>query len=134
MTTPPLTSNPFVTDLPLIQHPILSEEISQMLLKGCATVSEKGGLAGINICERCLLSCSNLSGTQKVPHVCLSEKGLPIQSAPRVFTKMLVPMVGVHIYPYLDDCLIIAKSRDMLLSFSAAILGYVERCRLFSQC
>jgi ribonuclease HI len=43
-----------------------------------------------------------------------------LSTAPRVFTKILAPIVGslhlrgVHIYPYLDDCLIVAKSRQLL--------------------
>jgi ribonuclease HI len=44
-----------------------------------------------------------------------------LSTAPRVFTKILAPVIGllhrrgIHIYPYLDDCLIVAKSRDQLI-------------------
>jgi ribonuclease HI len=50
-----------------------------------------------------------------------------LSTAPRVFTKILAPIIGllhrqgIHIYPYLDDCLVVAKSpeqlqRDILLT------------------
>jgi len=44
-----------------------------------------------------------------------------LNTAPRVFTKVLAPVIGflhsqgVYVYPYLDDCLIVAKSRTMLV-------------------
>jgi hypothetical protein len=43
-----------------------------------------------------------------------------LATAPRVFTKVLAPIIGilhqmgVYVYPYLDDCLIAAKSLDQL--------------------
>jgi hypothetical protein len=43
-----------------------------------------------------------------------------LSTAPRVFTKVLAPVVGylhqqgVHLYPYLDDCLLVEKTPDML--------------------
>jgi ribonuclease HI len=43
-----------------------------------------------------------------------------LSTAPRVFTKILAPVIGllhqrgIHIYPYLDDCLIVAKSKQRL--------------------
>jgi ribonuclease HI len=43
-----------------------------------------------------------------------------LSTAPRVFTKILAPVIGllhqkgIYIYPYLDDCLIVAKSKHML--------------------
>jgi hypothetical protein len=44
-----------------------------------------------------------------------------LSTAPRVFTKILAPVIGmlhhqgVYIYPYLDDCLVVAKSKDQLV-------------------
>ena len=44
-----------------------------------------------------------------------------LSTAPRVFTKMLAPVIGllhsrgIHIFPYLDDCLIVAKTKDQLI-------------------
>jgi hypothetical protein len=75
-----------------------------------------------------------------------------LSTAPRVFTKMLAPVIGllhqrgVHIYPYLDDCLIVAKSRDQLhrailltqdilmqagfvINFKKSLLSPVQRLR-----
>ena len=183
MATPLLTTTPYVTDLPLIQHLILLEEINQMLLKDAIeevsgtipsfystfflvpkkkrlasytesqrfnrvrssrnvqnvnciqgfTVSVTRGLAGINRFERCVHSCPDFTCTQKVPQVCIPEKSLPVQGA-SLWTKLsskglyqgvgtATPIVGffaaflagVHIYPYLDNCLIVGKSKDMLL-------------------
>jgi hypothetical protein len=43
-----------------------------------------------------------------------------LSTAPRIFTKMLAPVVGylhqlgIYLYPYLDDCLLVAKSRQEL--------------------
>jgi ribonuclease HI len=43
-----------------------------------------------------------------------------LSTAPRVFTKVLAPVVGylhqqgVHLYPYLDDCLLVAKNPQTL--------------------
>ena len=44
-----------------------------------------------------------------------------ISTAPRVFTKVLAPLVGflhhkgIRLFPYLDDCLIVARSAPQLL-------------------
>jgi hypothetical protein len=43
-----------------------------------------------------------------------------LATAPRVFTKILAPIIGllhqmgIFVYPYLDDCLIVGKSLDQL--------------------
>ena len=43
-----------------------------------------------------------------------------LSTAPRVFTKVLAPVIGLlhrqgcHIFPYLDDCLVVAKSPQLL--------------------
>ena len=44
-----------------------------------------------------------------------------ISTAPRVFTKVLAPLVGflhhkgIRLFPYLDDCLIVARAAPQLL-------------------
>jgi hypothetical protein len=44
-----------------------------------------------------------------------------LSTAPRVFTKVLAPIVailhrkGIFLYPYLDDCLLVAKSKELLI-------------------
>jgi hypothetical protein len=44
-----------------------------------------------------------------------------LSTAPRVFTNILAPVIGmlhhqgIYIYPYLDDCLVVAKFKDQLM-------------------
>ena len=56
-----------------------------------------------------------------------------LSSAPRVFTKILAPLVahihlqGIHFIPYLDDCLIIAKSKKDLVMHVQEAVRLLER-------
>jgi ribonuclease HI len=58
-----------------------------------------------------------------------------LSTAPRVFTKVLAPVVGylhqhgIHLYPYLDDCLLVGKTKEQLLhaiQFTLKILTRLE--------
>ena len=55
-----------------------------------------------------------------------------LTTAPRVFTTILAPVVslihrqGIRFHPYLDDCLIIAKTQDHLTSHVQIALSILQ--------
>jgi hypothetical protein len=86
-------------------------------------------LAGVNRSQRCIFSCSNASETLQTPQIRFPRDYIPVQgsslpfglsTAPRVFTKVLAPVVGylhqqgIFLFPYLDDCLLVAKDQQLL--------------------
>ena len=91
------------------------------------TRSKTGGLVSFAGSEGRLLPCSDTSFTPALSSIRLRRKVyqfkvLPfgLSSAPRVFTKMLAPIVtlihlrGIRFHPYLDDCLLIASNPKVL--------------------
>jgi ribonuclease HI len=175
---PPLTLKIKKTILPLVQHPVLLEEIEHMLLKHAIQevdpqtpgfystfflVPKKDGgqrpvlnLKGLNkyvpnktfkmqtlqVVQQQLQKgdwLASLDLKDAYFHVPIHPeyqkymrfeflgkvyqfRVLPfgLSTAPRVFTKILAPVIGllhqegIHVYPYLDDCLIVAKSPQQL--------------------
>ena len=88
-------------------------------------VNEERRLSGIARFERRVLLDSHSGKSPQISQIYLEEPEVPVSlppfgltSAPRVFTKVLKPVVanlrrqGIRIVIYLDDILIIASSRD----------------------
>ena len=56
-----------------------------------------------------------------------------LSTAPRMSTKVLSPVIGylhrsgIHIYPYLDDCLIVGKSQEQLIQALILTIQVLQR-------
>ncbi len=93
--------------------------------------------------EGCLLSCLDPSSTQTIPTVCVRGSGMAVQGpplwalpVPRVFMKVTegapAPLweVGIRILNYLDDWLILARSRQQLCGHRDLVLRQLSQLGL----
>ena len=94
----------------------------------CASVCAEQRLDGLHRLEGCILASSSTSGQSQVPQICRSESSFQfkalcfgLSTAPQVFTRVMAPVsailhrLGIRMCRYLDDWLIQAPSRSLVL-------------------
>ena len=101
--------------------------------------SKKRRLSSKDGPEGCIPDGIHLEGTPKIPSI--SIEGLPFRvsclpfglaSAPRVFTKLMKPVLsilrqrGICLIAYLDDFLIMGETRQLALQHAATTLNLPE--------